>query len=277
MGFFRANYDRPGPGVSKDEPRKKGVARFFELLFRDMGDLAKLNVLFFVTLIPTSVWFLFGIIGFYTPISLIISLLLAYPVGGAAAACIYYITKMMRDEPSYVWFEFKRKFRENHKQAAPVGIFCMAFIYAQILIWSSLWRSLIEGESIGGFFWYFLAFLSIVFFLMIIPYVFMHFSYIELKTRLILKNSVLMAFGYFPRTIMGALFGGMLWLIYALFVPAPVIASPILVLLTMLILMLVCFTLCALLCLMWVWKPFDGQFKVEETLKTRSNETTEEE
>ena len=30
MGLFTRNFDKPGPGVSPDAPRKKGAARFFE-------------------------------------------------------------------------------------------------------------------------------------------------------------------------------------------------------------------------------------------------------
>ena len=32
MGLFMRNFDKPGPGVSPDAPRKKGAARFFEIL-----------------------------------------------------------------------------------------------------------------------------------------------------------------------------------------------------------------------------------------------------
>ena len=35
MALFNFHFDRPGPGVSPDAPRKKGPARFFEMLGRD--------------------------------------------------------------------------------------------------------------------------------------------------------------------------------------------------------------------------------------------------
>ena len=35
MGLFHSNFDRPGPGVAPDAPRKKGAARFFEILGRE--------------------------------------------------------------------------------------------------------------------------------------------------------------------------------------------------------------------------------------------------
>ena len=36
MALFNFHFDRPGPGVSPDAPRKKGPARFFEILGRDL-------------------------------------------------------------------------------------------------------------------------------------------------------------------------------------------------------------------------------------------------
>jgi len=264
MGFFGRSYMKPGPGVSKDEPRKKGAARFFELLFREFWDFTKLNMLFCLCVIPSAIVFLLGFIFLYPSISFIISFFLAlafaFPIGGALTAYIYYITKMMRDEPSYVWYEFKRKFKENYKQAAPVGMVSTAFVYTQIM----LWVLLIMGEVEGTFVWFFVAILSLAIFGMISPYIFMHLAYIDLKTSGIVKNSVLMSFGYFPRSFMGALMGGLTWIIFALFFPASMIALPFVFIISV--------SISLLMTLMWVWKPFDAQFKIEETLIERRKE-----
>ena len=173
---------------------------------------------------------------------------------------------MMRDDPSYVWYEYKRKFKENFKQAAPIGILCTAFVYAQILIWGSLWITLDSGEPFSGHMWYFIAFLAILLFLIITPYIFLHFAYIELKTLQILKNSILMAFAYIPRSFMGALTGGILWFAFALYMPYSLMFLPVVILLAV--------TLSMLLNLMWVWPPFDKHFSVEETLINRLDEET---
>ena len=52
MGLFSINYNKPGPGVSKDAPVKKPFFRFWEVYFRKFFDLIKLNMLF---AIPTAV------------------------------------------------------------------------------------------------------------------------------------------------------------------------------------------------------------------------------
>jgi uncharacterized membrane protein YesL len=265
MGLFSRNYNRPGPGVRKDEPRKKGFARFFELIGRDFGDLVKLNVMFSICAFPTFAVFLLGVFGYFPGIAFLFSLLLAFPVGGALVAYVYYISKMMRDDPSYVWFEFKRKFAENYKQAAPAGMLCTAFVYAQIMLWGSL----LVGEPEGDIVWLLIALLSLLIFGMITPYIFMHFAYVDLKTFKVIKNSVLLSFGYLPRSFMGATLGGLMWMAFALYFPISVITVPLIILFGVSVSMV--------LCLMWVWPPFNKHFNIEETLINRLEGRPEEE
>ena len=73
-----------------------------------------------------------------------------------------------------------------------------------------------------------------------------------------------MSFGHFPRSFMGALMGGMIWIAFALYFPLSMVAVPFLLLFGI--------TTSMLLCLMWVWKPFDTTFKIEETLIKRARE-----
>jgi len=271
LGIFNRNFNKPGPGVNKDEPRKKGVARFFELLMRDFADLVKLNVMFCIVLIPSVAAFVFGsallspIFGFLGPIFVfVLALVFAFPVGGALTAYYYYITKMMRDDPSYVWFEFKRKFLENYKQAAPIGILCAGFSYAQVMLWYNLIITVQQGGMVDDFLWYLLVFLSFIIFMMIVPYIFMHYAYVSLGTFQILKNSVMMAFGYLPRSIMASLLGGSLGIAFALFYPYSALAVPLILLFGV--------SIAILLSLMWVWPVFDKCFKIEETLIQREEE-----
>ncbi|MCL2079214.1 MAG: DUF624 domain-containing protein [Oscillospiraceae bacterium] len=339
MGIFSRNFNRPGPGVPKDQPRKKGLKRFGELLIRDFSDLIKLNLIFCAILIPSVLAFLFGapsvlafILGVdpialevgdsvyieetlnivtsvnddaiiltnpsapddktslntddiirlvienplnnhlrsaaaqygFSILFLLISLLLAFPIGGAAVAYVYYITKMMRDDPSYVWYEFKRKFKENFVQAAPIGMICTAFVYVQFIMWSQVFYELVAGVYTGGFTWIILALLALLVFFMIMPYVFMHFAYIDLKTWQILKNSMLMTFAYLPRSFMGAFLGGLIWVVLVAQLPNSILALP----LVLLFLVSISF----LAALSWVWPPFDKFFEVEKTLISKQEE-----
>lgn len=53
MGLFNTNYSKPGPGIYKNAPKKKGLRLFYDILFRKIWELIRLNVLYILTLIPT--------------------------------------------------------------------------------------------------------------------------------------------------------------------------------------------------------------------------------
>lgn len=53
MGIFNRNYSKPGPGISKNAPKKKGLNLFYEILFRKFWKIIQLNIMYIVTLIPT--------------------------------------------------------------------------------------------------------------------------------------------------------------------------------------------------------------------------------
>ncbi len=56
MGLFNFHFDRPGPGVSPDAPRKKGPARFFEILGRDLMSFYLAGLLALVSSTAVRVW-----------------------------------------------------------------------------------------------------------------------------------------------------------------------------------------------------------------------------
>ena len=51
MGLF-FNYDKPGKGIEKDAPKKKGPFLYLELLWRKLGKLILSNILYFVLSLP---------------------------------------------------------------------------------------------------------------------------------------------------------------------------------------------------------------------------------
>ena len=260
MGFIKDYYNKPGPGVGKDEPRKKGVSRFFEIITRDFVDLVKLNFLFFACCAPSValfVCFIFGIGGVFSIAFLFLSLAAAFPIGGAAAACFFCIAKMLRDDPGFVGFDFKRKIKENFKLAMPAGILCALFFYGEIYI-------LIIFTSVGAGLepWMLAAnTITLVFLGMILPYVFVQIPHLDLGRGALIKNSLIFAFRYAPRSLMSSVLGNVIWALYAFFFPFSILFSPFIA--------IVAFALSWLLALMWVWKPVDEQFKIEETLAKR--------
>lgn len=119
MPFFSPNFEKPGPGIDKDAPPKKGLALFFEILIREFWQLIKLNLIFLLACIPIVT------------------------IGAALAGLSKSTTKMVRDVPNDVWYDFKTGFKENWKPATLCGLvgllllvggFCGFFLYAEHLI-----------------------------------------------------------------------------------------------------------------------------------------------
>jgi len=257
MALFRRDYNKPGPGVSKDEPRKKGVRRYLEIISRHISDLIKLNVLFCLCALPTVAAFILGLAGFLAPIMLILSLVAAFPIGGALVAMIFCITKMLRDDPGFIWHDFKRKFLENVKQASLPGILYAAMIYSQIL----MWYTALYGGAQADLIWSLIMLILFLIFAMVAPYVFLMFGYIDLKASQIVKNGILMSLAKAPRSIMGAILGGIAWIVFFLYLPFSILFTPVII--------LIGFSFTWLITLMWVWPPVDKQFAIEETIRKR--------
>jgi len=254
MGFFTPNFNKAGRGVSKDEPRKKGFRRFIEIITRDFRDLMKVNLLFFLCILPSAALFSWGLLGNLV-IVLILSVIAAYPVGGAVTASFFCITRMLRDDPGFLWDDFKRKFLENHRLAGAAGILTAAFVYTQIFLF---WLPILADWEVADTAWIIAALLLFILFFMFAPYVFLQFAYINLGTFTIIKNSTLLALSNLGRSLMGLICGLIPWVVMTLFFPITLVFLP--------IVPFFFFVLSWLLSLMWVWPVFDKHFSVEETL-----------
>lgn len=229
------------------------VRRFGSILAGNFWDLVKLNLLFCLSGLLSAALFFFGISGVLGGFAFILALAAAFPVGGACSACLFGISKMLRGDPGYLWYDFKRKFRENMKQAAAPGILCTAFVYAEIL----LGRNVLLGGASAA--WIIAGLIPFVVFGMVTPYLFLQIAYIELKISQILKNSLIIAFAHTGRSLVGALMGGAIWAVYVVFLPGSLVFTP--------LLLIIGFSVPWLLNLVWVWPPLDKQFAIAETLR----------
>ena len=232
-----------------------GIRRFTTVLAKDFWNLVKLNLFFCACALPSIALFVLAFIGVLGAFAIVLSLIAAFPIGGACSAGMFCVTKMLRDDPGYLWHDFKRKFIENKKQAMVPGILSTVFIYAQIYLWRDLTHG---GADIALII---LGALSILMFGMVVPYIFVQIAYIELPTSKIVKNSVLISFANSACSFLGALMGFAVWIVFALFLPESLVAAPALLVLG--------FTMSWLLNLLWIWPSVDKQFSIEKTLRNR--------
>ena len=98
-GFFGLfNYEKEGPGISKNAPKKKTVIVFFETFFRNFWKFIVINVVYGIFSLPVI-------------------------TNGLAAAGITNVTRnIARDKHSFGTSDFLETIKKNWKQALPAGI-----------------------------------------------------------------------------------------------------------------------------------------------------------
>ena len=98
-GFFGLfNYEKEGPGISKNAPKKKTFIVFFETFFRNFWKFININLVYSVISLPIV-------------------------TSGLAAAGITNVTRnIARDKHSFGLSDFFETIKKNWKQALPVGI-----------------------------------------------------------------------------------------------------------------------------------------------------------
>lgn len=164
FGMF--NYEKPGPGVDKNAPKKKKFFVFMEIFGRKFWRLMIVNLLYLLFSLPVV-------------------------THGLACAGLTYITRnFAREKPVFVWMDFIDTIKKNWKQALPVGI--INLIITTVLVFNAYTYYIADGVVST-----ILAALSLV--LLIIfsymkYYIYMIMITFSLTIRQIYKNSLIFAF-----------------------------------------------------------------------------------
>jgi uncharacterized membrane protein YesL len=128
LNLFRFNYDRPGPGVRKDEPQKNAFIRFFAILFRKFTQFIELNLLFAA--------FVFGafvvvyLVSSFIPnipdwLILFLIILLVSPF---LAGLTFVTRNYAREEHAFLMSDFLEASQKNWKAFLINGVVCY-FLY----------------------------------------------------------------------------------------------------------------------------------------------------
>lgn len=249
MGIFNFHYERPGPGVSPDAPRKKGAARFAEVVGRDFFSFYRAGALAFFSAFPFAlgVWF-------SVTVHAVIPVLLAGFLGGLLAApqlCALddTILRSLRDEPGFWWPTYKRAWRQNLKASLLPGGLCGLVLGLQIF---TLFH-LASGAAVFNLVVLLLSFLLLC---GLSQYLFVQIPLLELSLGGLLKNAMMLFLGFLPRTglcLLGqAAYWGvvvLLWPISGFVVAAGTLWLP------------------ALLSIMAIYPPVEKSFGIEEKIK----------
>lgn len=127
-------FDRPGPGVDPNEPRKQGFARWAEVSGRDFGAFWISGLIALLAMVP---YFL----GLYFAISshLLLALAAACVLGGMLAgpfwsALMDMLLRSLRDEPLMWSYNWRDALRKNGRQSLLPGALCALVYGAQFFI-----------------------------------------------------------------------------------------------------------------------------------------------
>lgn len=209
---FNKKYNTPGAGVSKDEPKKPALVRFFEILTRKLTKLMQVNLLFLVptilvlllifllaqnqVVIEFSTSFGFHTIDIWRRYIAPMPVIFLYPfISG-----LTYITRnFVREEHAFIWHDFKETIKSNWKAFLLNGI--ISYIVYVVISFSVLYYYIMLEKS--AIFYIFLALCIVVGVLFVfsqyyIPIMLVTF---DLKLRYVYKNAFIFAIIGFFRNI----------------------------------------------------------------------------
>ncbi len=141
MGFFGLfNFDKPGPGVDKDAPEKRGFFLFFDILGRKFWRLVSLSLSYTLFAIPAFLVYFFCATvlqvlfsplkdpAFILYMSIYCSLFLVSFLGAGpgSAGQAYVLRNFSREDHAWVWDDFISNTKENFWKA--LGIFILDII-----------------------------------------------------------------------------------------------------------------------------------------------------
>lgn len=222
MGIFRQNFDRPGPGVAKDAPRKTGLARYFEILGRDAGSLFKAGLIVGVTYIPAGLLAGFGLFSLSMPVTLLGAGVCGLLTGPALTGLYDTVMRALRDEPGYWWHTYKRAMKANWKQGMVVGVILNLLVSMQIFC---AWALLLGAMQSSLAFLAGLA-LNVLITSMVATCLLPQLVVLDAGLGTLFKNALFCAVGFAPRALAAALLQIVWWVLFLIFMPASAILVP---------------------------------------------------
>lgn len=257
MGLFGGGYDKPGKGVDKNEPKKKGFFLFFDVIIHKFTKFLGANCLYSLASIIWIVllYFFAGIILSSTNIvnsitnaiasaatdvsvedirgSVLVLLQVSFSVGifslwgsGPASASYAYINRCFtRGEHTWVWSDGVDKFKENFKQ----GMF-VVILDAVVLLFginaAHFYYALYAGT--GSLIWMILTYitvLTLVIYTMMHPYLYQIMVTFDCKIGALYKNALLITIARLPGNVFTTLVSLAVMLVLFNFIN-PLICAP---------------------------------------------------
>ena len=226
-GFFNRMYNgNPNrPDINPDDMPKNRFELFFTTLGIRIGDLIKLNLLFVLFLLPFLLWTAWSFIALNAALSgletsmlqsnsseamrlmlghiqvYLYGLVIVLPLAGPPLAGLTYVTRnYARDEHAWLWSDFKEQMKKNWKQSA-AAMLVLALVLVLVFLTLNAYAVAMQSTS-----WmWIMQILFIVFvglFILSYMYVFPMLVTYKLKLGQVFRNSLMLALGRLPFTVL---------------------------------------------------------------------------
>lgn len=163
MGFFN-NFDKEGPGVPKDSPKKKTLFFFFEILFRNFWKMMLLNLIY---------W-----------------LLSILPFGFSAVGITNVTRSLSREKHTFGLSDFFDTIKKNWKQAVIIGLINTVVLFLLCFaVYFYFGSVIINGFDIYGMLGGSLSAVFLLIFISMKFYIWFMVITFDLKIKQIYKNS----------------------------------------------------------------------------------------
>ena len=189
-GFFGLfDYNKPGPGVSKNAPKKKGFIVFFEIFFRKFWKLITANLLYVAITLPLVT------------------------VGLSNAGLTYITRNFAREKHAFIAGDFFDTIKKNWKQALPAGIINLVVTFILAFdIYFFMTYSLNADSQILHYILLAVTLSIALFFTFMKYYIFMIMITFKLKLKQIYKNSAILAIAGLKRNLLIFVVLGLLYI-----------------------------------------------------------------
>lgn len=236
MGLFN-NYMKPGKGVSKDEPEKKGFFLYWDILFHRFSKILGSNCLLMLTSLLWLAILMFMYMQFIVPITpekitgflqdmgggedidaiaqaMILSLYIMFSVitftflgSGPVSASYAYIMKCFTNrQHAWIVSDGWDKFKENFKQSMVVVIIDIVVLFLVPIALRFYYSKLLEGNAVFGIPCYILA-VAIIVFTWMHFYIYQIMVTYECTLKQLYKNALIFALGKLPMNIVLSIIG----------------------------------------------------------------------
>ena len=237
MGLF-FNYDKPGKGVDKNAPKKKGFFLYFELLWRKLGKLFQANMLYFLVSLPVILLYHFfffvtiggnlsesvgGTITHQLILMATVILTVLWGTGPVSAGYTFILRNFAREEHVWLTSDFFEKSKENFK-------YCLVFFLVDLVVLVLGLNAIVFYYNMakgGNALFLYLMFISI---LCMLIYTSIHFYLyqfavtFENKLGEIYKNALIMAIATMPMNLILTVFVGVCtYFVFSMLTPIAIV------------------------------------------------------